>query len=382
MALRQSENTIVGLTTGRQPRRGRALAAIWLAAGLLLSAFGLLAAKPARAHDAHSGHLPGFGLLLFPAITVESLSGSGKARETSSEPGASIFFSRDFGPLRVLLEALWTNTEREIERAMVGWKFSPLQTLWLGRVHSPIGYWNTEHHHGPYLQTTISRPRIVDFEDDGGLLPLHWMGLQHSGLTPRGEGAFVYDVGVGSGPVFANALEPVAVLRPQTYGKLGLVGRLGWRPDVTAATEFGGSFATLRIPIEGTSGELIRQSIGNAYLHWDQAQWRVRLEAFLIRNEFEGRLAGTAGSIKAGFVQGEYRHDEHWIGFARAEALTAASNDPYIGLFGDASRSRQVLGLRLDLPYRQALKLELGREHRQSGDRLRQASVQWSTVLP
>lgn len=334
----------------------------------------------ARAQDSHAMH--GSGLLIFPALTVERVSGPGNSRESANTPAASIFFSRDMGRLRLLVEALWTNHEREIERAMLGWKFSPTQTLWGGRVHSPIGYWNTEHHHGPYLQTTISRPRIVEFEDDGGILPLHWMGLQHSGQTLRGDGSWVYDLGVGSGPVFAGALEPVAVLRPQRWGKVGVVGRLGWRPEATLATEYGGSFASIRIPIDGQAGDAIHQSIANGYIHWDRERWRVRLEAFLVRNRFEGSMAGSSGTIRAGFMQAEYRHDPMWTGFARLESLGAHASDPYLTLFGDPSRHRQVLGLRLDLPMRQALKLEVGREQRISGDALRQIAVQWSTVLP
>jgi hypothetical protein len=64
----------------------------------------------------------------------------------------------------------------DVERFFVGWhgeRFS----IEAGRMHTELGYWNNAFHHGRWLQMTIERPRGIDFEDDGGILPIHSVGL-------------------------------------------------------------------------------------------------------------------------------------------------------------------------------------------------------------
>ncbi len=51
-----------------------------------------------------------------------------------------------------------TPDERDLERLQFGFEFVPETVLWVGRFHQPASAWNTEHHHGHYLQTAITRP--------------------------------------------------------------------------------------------------------------------------------------------------------------------------------------------------------------------------------
>src|SRR5262249_47184511 len=63
----------------------------------------------------------------------------------------------------------------DIERLFVGWhgeRFS----VDAGRTHAELGYWNNAFHHGRWLQLPVERPRAVRFEDEGGILPIHWVG--------------------------------------------------------------------------------------------------------------------------------------------------------------------------------------------------------------
>jgi len=74
----------------------------------------------------------------------------------------------------------------EVERLSI--KYAPLDAfnLLAGRLHTSIGYWNHSFHHGTWLQTTISRPNIVAFEDDLGILPTHNVGIEATGLKSLG----------------------------------------------------------------------------------------------------------------------------------------------------------------------------------------------------
>jgi hypothetical protein len=55
----------------------------------------------------------------------------------------------------------------------VGQQGHPATNVVVGRFHSAIGYSNTAYHHGTWLQTTTGRPLLFQFEDQGGILPIH-----------------------------------------------------------------------------------------------------------------------------------------------------------------------------------------------------------------
>jgi hypothetical protein len=50
-----------------------------------------------------------------------------------------------------------------------------------------LGYYNTAFHHGTWFQTTIDRPHIFEFEDSGGPLPIHNVGVAAMGKLPSGK---------------------------------------------------------------------------------------------------------------------------------------------------------------------------------------------------
>jgi hypothetical protein len=64
----------------------------------------------------------------------------------------------------------------DIERLHVGYLGEHF-FVYAGRVHTAFGYWNNAYHHGKWLQPNEERPRWVEFEDTGGLLPVHTVGL-------------------------------------------------------------------------------------------------------------------------------------------------------------------------------------------------------------
>ena len=75
----------------------------------------------------------------------------------------------------------------DLERLQLGYTFSDALTMWAGRYHTPYGYWNTAYHHGQQIQTTLTRPRFLEFEDRGGILPAHTVGLWFTGGRSGGR---------------------------------------------------------------------------------------------------------------------------------------------------------------------------------------------------
>lgn len=84
----------------------------------------------------------------------------------------------------------------ELERLHMRWHPSKAFFVEVGRFHTDIGYWNVAYHHGKWLQLPIERPRIILLH--GGLLPVHWIGIQ-SGLSASvGKGSINLVGSIGS----------------------------------------------------------------------------------------------------------------------------------------------------------------------------------------
>src|SRR5262245_63895546 len=56
-----------------------------------------------------------------------------------------------------------TGFNAEVERMIIRLDQSDRLKLSFGRYHTPINWWNTAFHHGSWLQTTISRPEMIQF---------------------------------------------------------------------------------------------------------------------------------------------------------------------------------------------------------------------------
>ena len=72
----------------------------------------------------------------------------------------------------------------ELERAQLQYFPNDHLKLILGRYHANIGYYSTAYHHGTWFQTAVGRPRLFGFEDQGGALPIHDVGISATGLIP------------------------------------------------------------------------------------------------------------------------------------------------------------------------------------------------------
>jgi hypothetical protein len=106
---------------------------------------------------------------------------------------------------RVFGEYYITPGERDLERFQMGFEFVPETVLWLGRFHQPASAWNTEHHHGQYLQTDITRPYIERWEDEQGVIPQHITGALFESRQSIGkDGAIQISAGVGAAPALTN----------------------------------------------------------------------------------------------------------------------------------------------------------------------------------
>ena len=131
-----------------------------------LVAAGLLGVFVSAASVAETGH----EFLFFPSVDgLYTFSESDSSVDESSANAAlDLLYGYSGDRFRFLGEFLWSSDEAEFERLQAGIRVSENVSIWGGRFHSPAKFWTSEYHHGQYLQTSITRPALEEWEDDGG----------------------------------------------------------------------------------------------------------------------------------------------------------------------------------------------------------------------
>jgi len=250
--------------------------------------------------------------------------------------------------------------EVETERLQIGYTVSDALTLWMGRFHTPIGLWNTSFHHGAYLQTTIFRPRFIDFEDKGGIIPTHTVGLWASGKTRLGAGKLNYDAYFGNGPSIRDRVLAINAFTDDDSSKtLGL--NLGYQPggiagDLTVGVHARGS----TVSTYANSGGLLSRTrfrLSGAYLRYAANDWEALGEYYRVADSDAAGGAKRISHLWFAQLGRDYGSLTPYVRYERA-ALDLA--DSYF-LSQQAGRpyQRWVGGLRYELDTRSSLKAEL-----------------------
>lgn len=329
-------------------------------------------------------------------IPIHGFASVGAAKVRNPPPGSRGGFAvgaLDFyltpelgGHVKTLIELIFESeqtgeTVADLERAQIGYAFSDKLTLWLGRFHTPFGYWNMAFHHGAQLQTSILRPRLLAFEDDGGILPVHTTGFMGTGGFRAGSGKLVYSLYAGNGTrVAAGKLD--ANPAGDNDGNKVLGFSMGYR--------FGGAMDGLSLGVHG-----LRQQVGaydaadvltsrtrlgmlGGYAVYDNDGWEAIGEYYRFRN---ADLSGPSGSHAswAGYVQVGRTFDDRWVPYYRHEKAALNQADNYfLSQANGRSYARHVSGLRYNVDPRSALKLELNRTRNDVGHAADELRLQYA----
>lgn len=240
----------------------------------------------------------------------------------------------------VVLEASTeTDVVVDLERLQLTYRFNDHVRLSGGRYHTGIGFYNAAFHHGAYFEIPIGRPRVFRFEDEGGVLPVHDVGVTLRGTVPKTGEQLYYLTEVGNGRSWdaenTEAQTPGGDDRPST--NVGLSFRPAGIPDL----EFGGSFYRDRIPqvslapIDHRIGALFvayRTPGTEVMAEWLRLSHRVNTTTTWITND--------AGYFQASRAFGKLRP------YYRFDRLAIEPGTPLIG--GIGSQTAHSVGLRID----------------------------------
>ena len=380
------------MRAGNGPRRAAMLA---LAMSRALS-IALLAVPVAALADGsmHGMSHPAGNVELFLTLRGTQVTGPASSGETDEDAWAlgDLVFAAEHGRWRLMGEYNLSTEEHDFERLQVGYEPVPDTLLWIGRFHQPGSAWNNEFHHGPYLQTAISRPSIEFWEDEEGPIPQHLSGFMGESRLPLGAGAGVRAaLGVGYGSsISATGLEPIGVLDSNGSGHhVSITAHVAWLPTYLGQSSAGFLFGHhlsgvldpgLRLRLGASE---VGMSVVGAYVDGVRERDRVLAVVYRIGVDLDAGT-GTVGSehFDAGYLQLEKGLPHALTAYVRHENTASAGSSRYVqSLAEELVLHGTTLGLRLDLPHHQALTVEAGRITEVEGrmDRLR---IQWSAALP
>jgi hypothetical protein len=304
-------------------------------------------------------------------------------------PGADILYAYSNSRFRFLGEYFASTKETELERFQLGWQSGAASMAWIGRFHLPSSYWTSVFHHGRYLQTSITRPSLDEYEDDGGVLATHVSGLMiEAGHVVDDAQGFGLMFSLGAAEVFDDGeLEPFDLLDPESGHKMRADLRLSYLPEDLGENQAGLLFGWADInaqdsPLAKHEGlTSIEQYRIGAYIDWRWQSWRVISTVISVINDMQQRNGSETDRFFAGYVQAEYKLGMDWTLFGRLEGTTNARSSSYLELFPHYITERQMLGSRYDFSTNQAIAVEISNAESLSDD-FGQVWLQWSAVFP
>jgi hypothetical protein len=264
----------------------------------------------------------------------------------------------------------------DLERLYVGYTFTDRLKIRAGRFHNMLGYWNLAYHHGTHLQTTIGRPSFLEFEDNGGMLPVHVVGLWAAGRHRLEPFSYEYGVMIGNGASLDSANEKLTVnttLDDNT--NKSVTGRLRLMPNGLARSSVGISAYRSRVE-DGTGSLELDQTILGADLVYAPGWIEFLSEIFSIDNRDEATDQGGHRSLVY-YVQFGYSFRNDLTPYVRYEQVRVNEDDPYFILLGKRDAEITIGGLRYNLGRNTALKAEVRSLNQEPSDETAYAA-QWT----
>ena len=243
----------------------------------------------------------------------------------------------------------------DLERYLLQFSPNDYFNVSAGRYHTAIGYYNTAYHHSTWLQTATGRPFLFQFEDDGGILPIHNVGVSVTGMIPSGRLGLHYVAEVGNGRASSSpSAEPVQNIVDENNGKSFNLG-FYFRPTGVRGLQAGVS--VYHDGLRPIASPAISETIVAAHAVIVRPNFEWLNEALVIRHAPDGsRVFDTPGfytQVSKRF--GSYRP------YFRYQYVNAADAEP---VFPQVRRQQgPSVGVRYDPSDSVALKLQYDHTH-------------------
>jgi hypothetical protein len=254
-----------------------------------------------------------------------------------------------------------------VDRFMVTYIFSDELRLSAGRDHLAIGHWIRTYNYAAENQLTINRPFFLNFEDDGGVVPVHIMGLTAEGLFNLGGSSLKYELnlgnresvlvtGNGSGQVLQGELNDNA--SGDVSSSKAAAARLVFKPWADGGFSIGVASAWNRSDAIAETGDLVGSplvysDLGQVILEGEMVYSSDNFDLFGEFYEFDDQIAGfsTQGSSNnyAFYVQMDGQPVANLWPYVRMENMQVAGSDPYFQALLQRDETLYLLGFRFDI---------------------------------
>ncbi len=241
-----------------------------------------------------------------------------------------------------------------VERLLLQYRDNDYFNLDMGAYRTAIGFYNTTLR-GSWLQTSLTRPMLFTFEDEGGFLPLHNVGLSANGRVPSGALGLHYVVEVGSSRNYAQPGRTGLDLEQNAAVNVALYAR----PHAIPGLQIG--FSSYHDRFSPQPGSNLARSVWTAHAVYQANRFEFLNEVILAKFREPGL---GYGNIPGFYSQLAYRVASNWTPYTRYDYVNVYGK----GLVGEYAPQyvpwRTVFsgGLRYDLTEAVALKFEIGRE--------------------
>ena len=248
--------------------------------------------------------------------------------------------------------------EADVERLLLQYRHNDYLNFDIGRYHSSIGYYNTAFHQGAWFQTTVDRPFMYAFDDQGGFLPLQEVGATIHGQIPSGPLGLNYVLETGNGREQLLGTEPAQNFRDANNGKsvnFALYARPSWIPGLQ--TGFSIYHDHITFPDKDNQSELI----STVHIVYTSSNYEFLTEGMLIRHAGTGASPPTVFHTPGFYTQFSRRFGK-FRPYFRYAYVNAGLAEPIYGDPADGPvvgrRNGPSLGLRFDINDHSAFKLQ------------------------
>ena len=241
----------------------------------------------------------------------------------------------------------------DLERMLLTYAANDHFKLSFGRYHTGIGYYNTAFHHGTWFQTATGRPFLFLFEDEGGVLPVHNVGLNLTGSIPSGKLGLNYVAEIGNGrPARRPQNTSVQNVVDENNGKAINFG-LWVRPEWVSGLQVGMSLYHDNLIAD--TPQRIQEYIPAMHVVYTTPKFKWLNEGVVIRHQLDGgRTFNTPGFYTQISRQwGVYRP------YIRYQYINASPLEPL--LFDTGLQQGPSVGLRYDWSEYAAFKIQYDR---------------------
>ena len=235
-----------------------------------------------------------------------------------------------------------------IERIIINYNLKGNNNLILGKVHTPVNYWNDSYHHGRVFFPTIDRPLLFS----ANIIPLHTVGIGLQGYD-LGNLKFGYNLFVGNGLESMEILDNgknksfTAAIHIKPADKLRL--GMSWYHDVISKG------ATVH---EKLIGSKVNQNLFTASVSRFGKKMEILAEGTTGVNHTDST---GSKSTMAGYLYAGYKLTEKLVPYVRFDALQFQKGEIY---YDQNNTTAFTAGLRYEINYLAVVKLEY--QHRNS----------------